>query len=266
MNNTDLKMNLADFKEYSAISNIISNPIENKQKTFRTEFNIDINPANAIRAYNFVSNPIDINMPISFADYITQIQKGGLVESEDYSIMRTDEYTNVIITKSNGEPIKLVHWKYGDSAEHYDGYDDCFYSVNGDFKQLLLSYDKNNTLESREITYDNINDYNELLPKNIYINETPETYINKLKSNYIKYEIASDEYEDDKQVRINEFDDNNKLVKSIYFVNGPDINYLSVTDNFDDDSRAYHKVDLLNYGETSEIIVMDYLKKNNKQF
>lgn len=260
------------FKSYNSISNDVSNPIDNKPREFSSDFYVDKNGADAIKVRNFVANPTEINKPISYNNYVKQLQNANLVENKDYVLDEYDvgngrkDYCVTIIRNGNDDkPYKIVSWNNGNEIENYNGYEDIFYPIgNNQPNTTYYSYDKENLLDSKVFRYENPKMHKELFPENIDINTTSEEYTKMLDSKNIKYDISKTSVEDNGiMTSIHEFDKNGyDEVKNITFFEYPNSSNKTIfySDTPGIDGILTHHIDLVNDNDGYRL----YITENEK--
>lgn len=262
-----IKMNPVVFKSYSSASNVVTNPIDNKPREFNPDFYIDKNGAEAIKAANFVANPLDINKPISMKDYKNKLINAGLVENKDFDVISSPEYGGgaIFITRGYDKPIKTVFWDDGLGAENYSGYEDIFYPKNqGDIAEVRYIYDEKNILNEKTMVYANPDAHKDLFPENIDINTTPEDYIKVLKQNGIKYDVSTEKDDATKEIRtiVNEYSNSENPSKITRFWESSERKDIMQDNSPNNNGDLLHSVSLFKSKNSDyyELWVEDYVK------
>ena len=204
-----IQINPIIFRGYDVSPVRVTNPIDNKPREFNSDFYIDKNGAEAIKSYNIVSNGTEIKQPISFNDYVNQLERAGLKKDYDFNAFVNENEASVYVYNSDGHyPIKIVRWFDGNDANAYTGYEDIIYPKTDDIANVSKRYNKNGIMDEKTIAYNNPNAHKNLFPYGIDENSTPESYTNYLKQNGIHYEIEKGKdfawvYEDNKETYFN---------------------------------------------------------------
>lgn len=222
-----INLNPIVFKSYKSTHNENSNENDNQQREFNSEFYVDKKVAEAIKAKNFVSNPAEIDKPLSYDDYIKQLKNANLVENKDYEVneYETNEYKRYyvdIIKSGNTEPYKTVYWHNGKGVENYDGYENYLYPMTKNQPTIYLRYDRDGILEDTIKEYSNPDAHKDLYPEDIDINTTPKEYVKILDSKNIKYYVKKVATENDEvSTYIYELDNDGNERKIVTFVEYP---------------------------------------------
>lgn len=172
------------------------------------EGNREMSPeiSNAYRAYGqaMVNKPLE---QLSFNDCILQLQKQGKVEGKDYKLENYEcGRTAIYLLNKNGQETKRMLFL---NEGKIDCWEDFKYSDTRKIKTIY--HDANGKIPNYQDYY-----YNDEIPQEAFtkekinFNTNPYDYLEYLKENNINFKV---EYGPDNINKIEEFDENNKLVQ-----------------------------------------------------
>jgi len=264
-----INFNPIAFRGYSSSLNEVSNPIDNQPREFNSDFYVDKNGADAIKARNFVNNPTEINKPIAYDDYVKQLKNANLIENRDYVLEEytvdgeTGFYVRIIRNGNQDKTYKTVFWANGKDVNNFGGYEDTAFPINNNEPTIYTRYDKEGILESNTLEYDNPDEHKDLFPENIDINTTSDEYIKWLDSKNIKYDINRVQIgeRDSYVTSIHELDNEDREVKSTTFFEYPNGDKSIMQDsNPGINGMPTHGVDIIKEGDLYKLLISENVK------
>ena len=233
-------------------------PVDNKPREYNSEFYIDQKGAEALKLKSFVANPLEIDKPIAFDDYMKKLNKAGLVEDRDYNVYNYSDGSVSLFLRKSKAHATVIRWEGGKGIDNYACHEEQFYSEkNGKETLLSMEYNRDGILNTIEETYYNIEKHKDLLPENIDINTKPDDYIKTLEQKNIKFEVDKD----NSWTMIVEFDKNNRPVKTTIFGEEDDEKSIMQHTSPNSNGSLTHCIHLFSLGDYTALKVSDDVRE-----